>query len=222
MDFTLYTKYLYQALFAHHKQNRFKPISLALFVIYHFPIWQMSKLGIVSKKFLYDQHSSNLAWLLKGVSEDRADLIWDWVLENEIIPYLRPEMMSVIDDHKQKGHRIILNSGSFTPILDKVVAYLGIERAIATPLALKNGKYTGGIVKPLNIGEGKVKRLNQFLEGPGHEIDLTLSYFYSDSIMDFPVMELFGYPVAVYPDEYLAEKAKSLNWKIIGMEHRLL
>lgn len=220
MDFTLYKKYLYQGLFAHHKQKGFRLHSLVLFIAYHFPIWQLMKLGLVSKNFLYNQHAANLAWLVRGVSEERGDIIWDWVLENEIIPHLRPEMMSIIEDHKQKGHRIILNSGSFTPILDKVVAYLGIESAIATPLAVKKGKYTGGIISPLNIGEGKVERLNQFLKGPGKQIDLALSYFYTDSIMDLPVMEMFGNPVAVYPDESLAEVAKSQKWQIIGIEHR--
>jgi len=120
-------------------------------------------------------------------------------------------MLAAIKDHLHKGHRIILVSGSFTPILDKVVAYLDIERAIATPLAVKKGKYTGRIIPPLNMGQGKADRLDHFLKGPGKEIDLTRSFFYTDSIMDLPVMNMVGNPVAVYPDELLAEKAKSLN-----------
>jgi HAD superfamily hydrolase (TIGR01490 family) len=220
MDFTLYTKYLYEGLFAHHRQNKFRRHTLALFVAYHFPIWQLSKIGLISKEYLYNEHATNLAWLVRGVSVERADSIWDWVLENEIVPHIRPEMVSVIEEHKIQGHRIILNSGSFTPILDKVVAYLGIEDAIATPLTVKNGRYTGKIIPPLNIGNGKVERLNRFLTGPGKEIDLTKSYFYTDSVMDLPVLKLFGNPVAVYPDEYLAKTAKAQNWQIIGQEHR--
>lgn len=220
MDYTLYKKYLYQGLFAHHKHNKFRLHSLAFFVAYHFPIWQLTKLGLVSKEYLFHQHAANLAWLVKGVSIERADSIWEWVLENEIVPHFRSEIVSAIEEHKIQGHRIILNSGSFTPILKKVVAYLGIEGAIATPLAVKNGKFTGRIVPPLNIGQGKVERLNQFLEGPGKGIDLARSYFYTDSVLDAPVMKLFGNPVAVYPDEFLAEMAKSLDWQIIGTEHR--
>jgi HAD superfamily hydrolase (TIGR01490 family) len=175
---------------------------------------------LISKKYLYNEHASNLAWLVKGVSVERGDSIWDWVLENEIIPHLRPEMEAVIEEHKIQGHRIILSSGSFTPMLDKVVNYLGIEGAISTPLEVKNGKYTGNIISPLNIGDGKVKRLNDFLAGPGKDIDLNRSYIYTDSIMDLPVMKLFGYPVAVYPDEDLAEMARLEGWQIIGVEHR--
>ena len=126
----------------------------------------------------------------------------------------------MIEDHKRQGHRIIFSSGSFTPILKKVVEYFAIEGAIATPLEVENGQYTGRIVPPLNMGQGKIERLNQFLEGLGKGIDLAKSYFYSDSIVDSPVMKLFGNPVAVYPDEFLIEMANSRNWQIIGIEHR--
>lgn len=219
MDFTLYKKYLYQGLFSHHRQNKYKRSALIFFAAYHFPIWQLMKLKIFSKEKLYHMHAANLAWLVKGVSVKRADEIWDWVLENEIVPHLRPEMIVAIKEHKRNGHRVILCSGSFAPILDKVVAYLGIEGAIATPLDVQDGRYTGKIIHPLNVGQGKLERLNQFLERPGKGIDLAKSYFYTDSFVDAPVMELFGNPVAVYPDVHLADMAKSFNWHIIGTEH---
>ena len=222
MDFTLYTKFLYEGLFAHHRRNKFRRHTLLLFMAYHFPIWQLSKIGLIPKKFLYHQHATNLAWLVQGVSVERADLIWDWVLENEIVPYFRPEIISAIEHHKIQGHRIILNSGSFTPILDKVVAYLEVEGAIATPLAIKYERYTGKIIPPLNIGEGKVERLARYLKADGKGIDLEQSYFYTDSVMDLPVMELFGIPIAVYPDQDLAEIAKTRSWKIIGNEHQIV
>ena len=89
--------------------------------------------------------------------------MWEWVIENEITPHLRPEMLAIIEEHKGKGHRIILISGSFAPLLDKLVIRLGVETAIATPLEAKDGRYTGRIVPPLNIGKGKVERLRDFL-----------------------------------------------------------
>jgi HAD superfamily hydrolase (TIGR01490 family) len=216
MDFTLYKKFLYQALFAHHKRNSFNRRSVYFFMAYHFPLWMLVKARLLSRDFFYRHNATNLAWLVKGVSLERADRIWDWVLENEIIPHLRPEMMAVIEDHKRQGHRIILNSGSFTPILDKVVAYLDVELAIATPLVVKNGRYTGKIVPPINVGEGKVERLKKFLESEGSRIDLGKSYFYTDSVVDASVMALFGNPIAVYPDSQLEELAIERGWKVIS------
>jgi phosphoserine phosphatase len=93
---------------------------------------------------------------------------------------------------------------------------VGIDGAIATPLEVNDGHYTGKILPPLNIGRGKVERLKRFLDRPEEDIDLGKSYFYTDSNVDAPVMEMFGYPVVVYPDHELASLAVARGWKVIG------
>ena len=215
-DGTLCDIYLWQALFSHHRQLRFKRVSLYAFVAFHMPLWLLYEARLLSRAFFYRMHATNLAWLVSGVSVERADAIWEWMLENEIVPHLRPEMQAAIEDHQSQGHRVILISGSFTPILDTLATRLGFERAIATPLAVKDGRYTGRIIPPLNIGRGKVERLRQFLDGAGREIDLAASYFYTDSMVDAPVLDMFGYPVAVYPDPELASLAAARGWPVIG------
>ena len=48
-------------------------------------------------------------------------------------------------------------------------------------------------------------------------IDLeTVSYFYTDSVVDAPALEMFGHPVAVYPDSELASLAAARGWPVIG------
>jgi HAD superfamily hydrolase (TIGR01490 family) len=136
--------------------------------------------------------------------------------KNQIIPHLRPEVLTVSKDHRRQAHRLILISGSFTPPLDELALNLGIEGAIATPLEVKNGRYTGKIIPPLNIGRGKVNRLKQYLDREGQEIDLRKSFFYTDSIVDLPIMEMFGHPIAVHPDPKLAKLATVQDWFCIG------
>ncbi len=129
---------------------------------------------------------------------------------------MRPEMLASIQGHRTKGHKVFLISGSFEPLLDKLVTAMGLDGAIATPLEVKDGRYTGRIVPPLNVGHGKAERLRQFLEEYDEEIDLSASYFYTDSIVDVPVMERIGHPIAVYPDKRLATLAKTRGWVTIG------
>ena len=186
------------------------------FIAFHTPIWLLYESRLLSQDFFYRLHGTNLAWLIRGVSIERSQEIWDWVIENQIIPHLRPEMLTAIKDHQSQAHRVILNSGSFAPLLDELTLRLEVEGAIATPLAVKDGYYTGKIVPPLNIGQGKVERLKQFLDASGKEIDLTKSFFYTDSIIDAPVMEMFGHPVAVYPDSKLTGLAAVRGWPVIG------
>lgn len=215
MDYTLTKIFLYQALFAHHRQNKFKRLSVARFVAFHFPLWILVKAGLLSKDYFYRINAANLAWLVKGVPIERADAIWDWVIDHEILPNLRPEVVRAVDKHKSQGHRIILISGSFTPVLERLVQRLEFESAIATPLAEKNGYYTGQIIPPINVGQGKLERLNQFLKGPGKNINLAASYFYTDSVVDVPVLEIVGHPVVVYPDPELAKLAAAHGWPVI-------
>lgn len=216
LDGTLCEIYLWQGLFAHHLQNRFKRSALYSFIAVHFPIWLLYEVKLLSKDVFYRLHATNLAWLVRGVSVTRADRIWDWVIEHQITPRLRPEMLASIEGHKIEGHKIFLISGSYMPVLEKLVTVMELDGTIATPLEVKDGRYTGRIVPPLNVGHGKAERLKQFLEDHDKEIDLSASYFYNDSIVDVPVMELFGHPIAVYPDKELAALAKSIGWPMIG------
>jgi HAD superfamily hydrolase (TIGR01490 family) len=215
-DSTLCDIYLWQALFAHHQKLRYKRATMYKFIAYHLPLWLLYEAHLISQEFFYRNHATNLAWLVKGVSIERAEAIWEWLIENEIVPHLRHEMLATIEDHKSQEHRIILISGSFKPLLDLLAIRLGVERVIATPLEVNNGHYTGRIIPPLNIGQGKVERLKRFLERPEEDIELTKSYFYTDSNVDTPVMEMFGHPVAVYPDTELASLAAARGWMVIG------
>jgi HAD superfamily hydrolase (TIGR01490 family) len=216
LDGTLCEIYLWQGLFAHHVQTRFKRVALYSFISVHFPIWLLYEVKLISKEVFYRMHATNLAWLVRGVSVNRADQIWDWVIENQLTPRMRPEMLASIEDHVTKGHKVYLISGSYVPVLDKLATVMGLDGAIATPLEVKKGQYTGRIVPPLNVGHGKAERLGQFLKDYNKEIELSASYFYTDSIVDAPVMELFGHPIAVYPDKQLATLAMRRGWPTIG------
>jgi HAD superfamily hydrolase (TIGR01490 family) len=215
-DGTLYDGILYQGLFRHHREHNFNVGKVFVFMLCHMPIWLLSLARLFPKEPLYRMHGANLAWVLGGVTLERADAIWEWVIEQTIIPNLRPEMMDLIEDHRNRGHRLILLSGSFQPLLDKIVERLNCERAIATPLRVRRGRYSGWIENPPAIGKGKLQRLTQFLETEGQDIDLGQSYHYADSIVDVPAMEVVGNPVAVYPLEDLARVAAERGWPVIG------
>jgi phosphoserine phosphatase len=51
-----------------------------------------------------------------------------------------------------------------------------------------------------------------------HDIDLSASYAYSDSLSDLPMLEAVGHPVVVNPDPALAEVAKREEWQVMRFE----
>ena len=50
----------------------------------------------------------------------------------------------------------------------------------------------------------------------GLNVNLSSSYTYGDRVQDIPMLEMVGYPVAVYPDKELLNYASERSWKVIG------
>ena len=66
--------------------------------------------------------------------------------------------------------------------------------------------------------EGKIRRLNEWLQGLGHRLDdFEESSFYSDSHNDLPLLERVTRPVAVDPDQALDAEARRRGWALISL-----
>jgi phosphoserine phosphatase len=71
---------------------------------------------------------------------------------------------------------------------------------------------TGQVVPPVCYGTGKVVWAERFAEE--HGVDLSASYFYTDSITDLPLLERVAHPVAVNPDPRLRRLAQKRGWPV--------
>jgi phosphoserine phosphatase len=79
------------------------------------------------------------------------------------------------------------------------------------------GIFTGKTVGTLNLREGKVINLKAWLLQQGLSLENIISYGYSDSINDLPLLECVNHAVAVHPDEKLALIAQEKNWPILSL-----
>ena len=71
-------------------------------------------------------------------------------------------------------------------------------------------------MEPFVYGEGKVAAMRRFADE--HQIDLSQSWAYSDSVSDLPMLRLVGNPVAVNPDAELARIAADRGWRVLRFE----
>ena len=63
-----------------------------------------------------------------------------------------------------------------------------------------------------------MRRLHEWLSAQGRRLaDFADSSFYSDSHNDLPLLELVSRPVAVDPDDTLAEEAARRGWDRISL-----
>ncbi|MCP8899648.1 HAD family hydrolase [Gilvimarinus xylanilyticus] len=122
-------------------------------------------------------------------------------------------VVDIMHRHKQRGHECILVSGSFPSLLEPIAVELGADHILATQLEQSLGVYTGKIIPPQTIGEGKVIAIADLLAKRG--IDRRTCYAYGDDISDLPMLEYVGYPHAIAGGRQLQEKARKNSWPII-------
>lgn len=216
LDGTLYGGHIWLALKRHHQVHRLKLPTLYFYMITHLGMWPLHRAGLVSRSRFYEAWARHMAWLVAGLSQEQADAVFQWVVEHDVLPQLHKDVLGILRRHQEDGHRVVLVSGTFQPLLERIGQVLGIEEALGTRLAQRNGRYTGGIIPPLCLGRGKADRIRTFLKNDGRGIDRQASFAYSDSISDLPFLEMVGHPVAVYPDPELAAVAAQRGWPVVG------
>lgn len=216
LDGTLYDGHIWLALKRHHETHRVKRLALYAYIATHMPLWPLYSLGLLSAAQFYAMWGRHMSWLMGGLTLEEANSVFEWVTEEDVVPNLRHDVVSVLRDHQRRGHRVILLSGTFQPLLQVVGDQLGVEDVVGTELAVRNGRYTGHIVPPVCMAEGKAKRLRAFVDAHGEHIDLSASYAYADGPIDLPALESVGHPAAVYPGPRLASIAEQRGWPILG------
>lgn len=216
LDGTLYSGHIWQALKRHHEIHRMKRPALYAYMWSHMALWPLYRWGLLSEARFYKLWGRHMSWLIGGLSLSEAERVFQWIVAEEVVPNFRQDIVSVLEEHRQQGHRVMLLSGTFQPLLQLIGRRLGVADVVGTALAVRDGRYTGAIVPPVCMAEGKKQRLEAFIADCQAEIDLSASYAYADGQLDLPVLELVGHPVAVYPDPRLAALAHQRGWPIIG------
>jgi HAD superfamily hydrolase (TIGR01490 family) len=150
---------------------------------------------------------------------DQADLI---ALNEEIVPRIlervRPESRNLIDMHHEAGRDCWIVSASPIEMVDPLAKALGMEGGIGTRSEVVDGRYTGRLDGPFVYGDGKAEAIQKLAAERGY--DLRLSFSYSDSASDLPMMEMVGHPVAVNPDKPLENVAHQRGWPMVEFSRR--
>jgi putative phosphoserine phosphatase/1-acylglycerol-3-phosphate O-acyltransferase len=152
---------------------------------------------------------------LAGYSEaDRIAYTRQWFAEH-LIDYVTEEGRHLVAQHRRLGHRVALITASPSYTADQLAEHLGMasEDVMATRFEVQHGRFTGRMLEPMVYGEGKLQAACAYAAAQG--VNLSRSYFYTDSVADLPLLEIVGYPVAVNPDRPLRTLARDRGWTIL-------
>ena len=136
-------------------------------------------------------------------------------LDTRIAPLITEAALSLVEKHRQAGDTLMIITATNAFVTRPIARRFGIEHLIASEPETLNGQYTGDVAGEPSFREGKVIRLQAWLEEQGQS--LQDSWFYSDSHNDLPLLERVDHPVAVDPDEALTSIAKARNWPILQL-----
>lgn len=180
-----------------------------------------------NEQFYQDYKNGNLdiykflEFQLKPLSEhSRAvlDELHQKFMQRVIRPMMTQKAQDLVSHHKALGDLCLVITATNSFVTRPIVTAYGIEHLIGTDPEEKNGEFTGGVEGVPSFQTGKVTRLNQWLAERKHQLsDFKVSYFYSDSHNDLPLMKLVTNPVAVDADETLTAYAKSQNWAMLTL-----
>ncbi|MGD2171245.1 MAG: HAD family hydrolase [Gammaproteobacteria bacterium] len=159
-----------------------------------------------------------LAFALKPLTRYPIEQLYAWradFIESWIRPIVVAGAESLLRQHRDQGHELLIVSATNLFVTEPIAALLGVDTILSTEPEIVDNRYTGRYLGTPTYQQGKVTVLRQWLDDTGR--DLIGSYFYSDSINDLALLEQVDNPVAVHPDDELKAIAENRNWKIIDL-----
>jgi HAD superfamily hydrolase (TIGR01490 family) len=151
---------------------------------------------------------------LVGRSAEEVAFIVEPYVEEVIEPLFYSDATRCLANHRAAGDRILIISASAHFLVSAIAARLKIEDVLAIDIEEQQGTYSGRTQGVLTYREGKVTRLQAWLEEQSESLEG--AYFYSDSRNDLPLLQLVGKPCAVNPDPVLRRHAEQAGWPILS------
>lgn len=187
--------------------------------------------GLLSRRAVLRSAYANFMFAINGADHDQlekmraylTEMVTGWdvevvrqsvaeTLHTIIDPLVFEEAVDLIEEHQAAGRDVVIVSASGSEVVEPIGEMLGVDHVIATTLVAEDGRYTGD-VEFYAYGPHKATAMRALAEERGY--DLEISYAYSDSETDAPMLEAVGHPFAVNPDKTLRRIAEENGWPIL-------
>jgi HAD superfamily hydrolase (TIGR01490 family) len=162
-----------------------------------------------------------LDFQLKPLSRHPRSQLDAWhseFMETRILPLITPSARELVNQHALGGDLCVIITATNSFVTAPIARALGIGHLIATEPEQRDGEFTGQVSGPPCFREGKITRLESWLDDHNLTwLSFLESWFYSDSLNDLPLLSRVTHPVAVDPDATLKAHAEKNKWPIISL-----
>ena len=135
---------------------------------------------------------------------------------------IQPQALELVRQHQAAGDIVAIVTATNEFVTRPIAQAFGVDELIAVelerePSADGAGWFTGAIRGVPSFREGKVVRVEAWLQRQGLGWDTVHTTFYSDSMNDLPLLEKATVPVATNPEERLRALAQERGWRILDL-----
>jgi HAD superfamily hydrolase (TIGR01490 family) len=136
-----------------------------------------------------------------------------------IAPAVLEPAVALVRRHAEAGDRLAIVTATNEFVTRPIAKLFGVDHLIATELQRDAaGRVTGEVLGVPSYREGKVRRVQQWLQQQGWRWDdIQAISFYSDSTNDLALLEQATHPVATNPSPALERIAAERGWPILKL-----
>jgi fatty acyl-CoA reductase len=198
---------VYYLFFVKHLRSPAQRLPKLLAMLLHGPYWLLLD-RIDRRRFnrsFYRQY--------RGFSVAEIQEAAEHCFRDVLMPRVIPETLRRAEEHRARGDRIVLVSGTLDFVLAPLGALLGAEAVLCPRLSHANGVYRGEIAGKNIVSDVKAEVVADY--AVHHGVDLSQSYAYADSFSDVSLLRQVGHAVVVDPDRRLLAAAERYGWESI-------
>jgi putative phosphoserine phosphatase / 1-acylglycerol-3-phosphate O-acyltransferase len=130
---------------------------------------------------------------------------------------VQPFAAPIIAEHRAAGRPLVLATTTPLDLVRPLADLLGFDAVVATRYRVgDDGNYDGTLDGPFVWSAGKLAAVRGWAAENG--VDMAISYAYSDSVYDLPLLSAVAHPVAVNPDPRLALVAAARRWPVVHLD----
>lgn len=153
---------------------------------------------------------------LAGMAMSDCEPLLEEFVQSQIKPHIFTQAKTLLSQLQQKGAHILLVSASPDFLVKAIAKELNIANAVGLRVLIKDQMITAETAKPYTFKEGKVIAVEDWLKSLPEFDNNKLDLAYSDSINDFPLLEMAEQAICINPDKKLTEVAKNAKWQILN------